>query len=85
VSIITGLRMSLDKEKGGEIAENLDDLYDYMNRRIMEGAQENDVSKLTEVTSLLLEIKSGWDAIGDQVSPVDKADQATRTSITESA
>lgn len=63
ISIIDGLRMSLDKEAGGEIAANLDALYDYMGRRLVEANLKNDPAMLQEVSHLLLEIKSAWDAI----------------------
>lgn len=63
ISIIDGLRVSLNKEAGGEIAENLDNLYDYMERRLVEANLHNDVSILDEVSGLMLEIKGAWDAI----------------------
>ncbi len=65
-SIILGLRGSLDLEAGGELAANLDNLYDYMVRRLMEGHATNDLGALDEVASLLHEIKRGWDAIPDE-------------------
>lgn len=68
ISIIDGLRMSLDREGGGDIAENLDALYDYMGRRLAEANLKNDPAMLDEVSGLLLEIKAGWDAIA--TSPV---------------
>ncbi len=63
ISIIDGLRASLDKNKGGEIASNLDDLYDYMNRQLLSANIKNDADKIDEVIRLMLEIKSAWDAI----------------------
>ena len=67
ISIIDGLKSSLDQEKGGEIARNLDALYDYMNRRLLEANVNNSIDMLSEVQSLLTEIKSGWDAIPEDV------------------
>jgi flagellar protein FliS len=63
VNIIGGLRDVLDKQAGGELAENLDRLYEFMTMRLFEASRHNDVSKLDEVAKLLGEIKSGWDGI----------------------
>jgi flagellar protein FliS len=63
ISIIEGLRMSLDRESGNELSRNLDDLYDYMVRRLMEANAQNSLEMLDEVSGLLLEIKSAWDAV----------------------
>lgn len=69
VSIISdGLRSSLNMEAGGELAERLDALYDYMVRQLLKAHIDNDVAILDEVVALLGEIKSGWDGIKDQVS-----------------
>ena len=63
ISIIDGLRMSMDKDSGGEIAQNLDSLYDYMGRRLVEANLHNNIEILNEVAGLLLEIKLAWDAV----------------------
>jgi flagellar protein FliS len=63
LNIIQGLRTSLDEEKGGEIASNLDNLYEYMGRRLLEANTKNDIAIIDEVITLLQEIKAGWDAI----------------------
>lgn len=65
ISIIGALRDSLDHEVGGEIAANLESLYEYMTHRLVEANLKNNAGALTEVHSLLLEIKSAWDAIGE--------------------
>jgi flagellar protein FliS len=67
ISIVNGLRGSLDLQAGGEIAANLDSLYDYMVRRLTESNLTNDQAILGEVSSLLREIKSAWDAMPDEV------------------
>lgn len=66
VSIIGGLRDSLDHEKGGSIANNLEDLYIYMTHRLTEANLKNDLDIIDEVHGLLMEIKSAWDAIAPE-------------------
>lgn len=63
ISIIDGLRSSLDLESGGEIAHNLDDLYEYMTRRLLRANVENNPDILDEVSSLLNSIKEAWNAL----------------------
>ena len=67
VSIIDGLRVSLDKSVGGEIAQNLDDLYVYMMTRLTEANLNNEPENLNEVAGLLRQIKGAWDAIPDEI------------------
>ncbi|HCT4762251.1 TPA: flagellar export chaperone FliS [Pseudomonas aeruginosa] len=63
IAIVGGLREGLDFEAGGELAANLDCLYAYMSMRLTEANLKNDAGKLEEVSELLRNIKSGWDAI----------------------
>lgn len=76
ISIIDGLRMSLDKELGGDIAANLDALYDYMGRRLLAANIENNPAYLDEVVSLIKEVKSAWDAIPANVRKQVKQEPA---------
>ena len=63
IGIVGGLRQALDVKKGGELAVNLDSLYEYMTTRLMEANLKNDPAIIEEVSELLHEVKSGWDAI----------------------
>ncbi|MBK7251401.1 MAG: flagellar export chaperone FliS [Gammaproteobacteria bacterium] len=63
VAIIDELRCSLDLDKGGPIAANLDDLYDYCCRQLLRGSVQNRVEFLDEVATLLKEIRSAWIAL----------------------
>jgi len=63
IAIVSGLKSSLDKEAGGEIATNLDNLYEYIEHRLLTANLKNDVSILDEVSKLLHEVKAGWQSI----------------------
>ena len=69
VNIVAGLQGSLkdaDTAKRGELAADLDDLYDYIIRALTEANYKNNTERLDECSRLLGEIKSAWDAIADQ-------------------
>jgi flagellar secretion chaperone FliS len=63
--IIDYLHSCLDMEKGGEIAENLDRLYDYMLVRLTEANLYNDVTRIEEIANLLGTVREGWAGIGE--------------------
>ena len=63
IGIIDSLRVSLDREQGGQIADNLSALYDYMTRRLLEANATKDAAMLGEVAGLLREIKVAWDQV----------------------
>lgn len=67
LGIIESLLLGLDKERGGDIALNLERLYDYVSRTLLKANLENRVDLLKEVSSLLREIKLGWDGIAAEV------------------
>ncbi|HEX8786313.1 MAG TPA: flagellar export chaperone FliS [Telluria sp.] len=75
--IDNGLRVSLDLKAGGEIAENLDALYDYMSRRLFQANLKNDVAIVEEVHRLLSELREAWVAIGDKVDRAQPAAEPT--------
>ncbi len=67
VVLIAELRGSLDLNKGGDLAQNLSDLYEYMARRLIQANLSSDARAITEVLSLIGEIRSAWVAIGPEV------------------
>lgn len=58
-----GLQSSLDKNVGGELAQNLDALYSYMCTRLLIANVNDDIAALDEVARLLGELKGAWDSI----------------------
>lgn len=64
ISIIDGgLRVSLDLKVGGELAQNLSDLYVYMGQRLFHANAHNDPRALEEVAQLLKQLGSAWETI----------------------
>ncbi len=73
IALIDGLRASLNIEAGGEIAGNLDALYDYMNRRLVEANALDDPAVLDEVSALLAEIRDAWEQVMAQTAAAGPA------------
>jgi flagellar secretion chaperone FliS len=63
ILLIGQLNGTLDMERGGQIAENLRALYEYMLVRLTLANAENDIRIVGEVTNLVRDIKTGWDGI----------------------
>jgi flagellar secretion chaperone FliS len=64
--IDNGLRASLDKKVGGEIALNLDSLYEYMSLQLLNANLKNRPEGLEEVHQLLKGLKAAWENIAPQ-------------------
>ena len=58
-----GLKLALNMEAGGALAQNLADLYDYMNQRLLQANLNNDPATLDEIGKLLTELKGAWESI----------------------
>ena len=67
--ILDGLRAALDPQQGGDIALRLDDLYEYMNKRLMLAHIKNETAPLEEVLGLLRELHDAWLQIGKPGHP----------------
>lgn len=67
--IENGLRASLDKKTGGEIAMSLDSLYEYMTNRLILANLHNQIDMLIEVQNLLRDLKTSWEAIAPEKMP----------------
>jgi len=59
--ILNELRCSLDFEKGGEIAKNLDALYRYILRGLIHADVNKDMKAVDEAIWMLGELKSAWE------------------------
>ncbi len=74
--IESGLRLSLDKRAGGEIAESLDALYVYMSSRLAQANVRNQTEPVQEVIKLLAELKDAWETIDKKKAVAQMPNQA---------
>ena len=61
--IVVGLQGALDFERGGELAQNLNELYSYMTRRLFHINAHNDLNALEEVKTLVNDIAQAWQTL----------------------
>jgi flagellar protein FliS len=63
-----GLRASLDKSAGGEIAGSLDSLYEFIAKRLVQANLENKPEYIEEAQRLLGELRGAWLAIDPEAA-----------------
>lgn len=81
ISILDGLRGSLDHEVGGELVANLDGLYQYMGQRLLQANIRNKPEYLDEVSGLLREIRDAWAQIPPEARKVSHGSQGAQTPV----
>lgn len=64
IDIIGGLNSALDMRQGGELAQQMNQLYDFCTMRLFEASVHNDAGKLAEVRSIMGNIQQGWHNFG---------------------
>lgn len=68
IGIVAGLQASLNKDVGTALPQQLDALYDYMQRRLVEANLKDSDAMLEEIAQLMRTVKEGWDGIEQVVA-----------------
>lgn len=63
IEILESLRTSLDMERGGDVAQNLERLYHYMAQRLTEANMKNEPQALEEIGALNEILRDAWASI----------------------
>lgn len=66
INIIGELQSTLDMERGGKIAEDLDRLYSWATARLMDAVVQQDATPIHEVRSVLTTLREAWQTIASQ-------------------
>ncbi|HDY7977371.1 TPA: flagellar export chaperone FliS [Vibrio vulnificus] len=74
LDIIIALRSCLSMDDGGDIARNLDQLYEFMITQISGANHKNDPQMIDDVIDIIREIKSAWDQIPNEYHNLTAAD-----------
>lgn len=69
-AILLNLRDTLDLNVGGEVAQNLYALYEFMVQRLLDANVQNSLQIMDEVINLLLPIKTAWASIPEDAKQV---------------
>lgn len=59
-AVLAELQANLDHQAGGDFSRNLDRLYDYHQRRLLEANLRKDDAIIAEVERLVRELRDGW-------------------------
>lgn len=77
LSIINSLRDGVDLEKGGDVASNLYELYDYCYRRTIEASSNNDITILEELLEHFKTLNDAWKQMPENIKRVSKSQLET--------
>lgn len=69
LSIVEGLKFTLNHEQGGQIADNLLKLYDYIEHILIKANLNNDENLLAQSNLLLSEVHQAWQSINTNPNP----------------
>ena len=72
--VVTELMVSLDFDRGGEIAQSLFNLYMFFNRQMIEANVKKDANPLKETREMLVELREAWLQIVDNETAPDPED-----------
>ena len=79
LAIVDELQSSLDFVQGGDVARNLDRVYDYFNNELMKVGMHNDLDVLSHLEKLTRELRGAWAQVAEQ-NPAQKAAPPTSRS-----
>ena len=80
-AIITELQVSLDMEKGGDIARNLMALYVFFNEELMNSSINHDKQKIQFVHKMLTELADSWRTVANSAANAPAAKIANALNI----
>lgn len=72
-NIITEFMVSLDFDKGGEIAQNLFNLYTWFNSELTDANIKHDRQRITVVRNLISELRGTWSEVSVKVASTEKS------------
>lgn len=64
--ILGGLEASLDLEKGGEVAQNMQNLYQHCGQALLQASIKNDLSYIDSTRVVMNNLQEGWQGLGTQ-------------------
>ena len=69
LELLGALRGALDLEVGGDVAENLSNLYLFCSQTLMQASRDNSTEQLEHAVSVIREIKTAWDQLEQNGAP----------------
>ncbi|MEA1988951.1 MAG: flagellar export chaperone FliS [Pseudomonadota bacterium] len=72
LEILHALRVGVDLEKGGDVAENLYALYDYCYRTLIVASAQNNITTVDEIIEHIKTVSEAWKQMPDNIKRVSK-------------